>query len=160
MYECLDLIILFQIFIVFILLVFDSDVLIQFLKFDIYFKFILRKRNRFTLNPSYIGNVSVATVTMAINSLQATLLCVITLCVCLSSLYYQDVPFLDYVYLFVVVVLVIFVGIHLLEMDWSVVITQGTIIYLRERGAGVCGVSFVRLSPLISCHRRRAHSSG
>ena len=83
---------------------------------------------------------------MAFNSSQPTLLCVITLCVCLSSLYDQDVPFLDFfVLFFVVVVAVIVVKNHLLGMDWSVVIPLDTIICLPTRGAGVGRVSFLRL---------------
>ena len=59
-----------------------------------------------------------ATVTMAVNSLEPTLFCVITLCVCLSSLYDQDVPFLDFVILPVdVVVALIVVGNHLPGRD-------------------------------------------
>ena len=42
---------------------------------------------------------------MAVNSPQPTLLCVITLCVCLSRLYDQDFPFLDFFVLSVVVVI-------------------------------------------------------
>ena len=128
----------------FILLVFDSDVLIQILKFDIYLKFNLRKRNCCTLTPSYSGNVSFSTVTMAVNSPQPTILCVITLCVFLSSLYDQDIPFLDFFVLFVIIVVaVIVVRNHLLGMDWSVVIPMDTIISLPERRVGVGGVSFV-----------------
>ena len=52
----------------FILLIFYSGVLIQILKFNIFFKYILRKRNFCTLTPSYLGNVSFETVTMAVNS--------------------------------------------------------------------------------------------
>ena len=48
------------------------------------------------MTPSYLGNVSFSTVTMAVNSPQPTLLCVIIMCVFLSSLYYQYVPFLDF----------------------------------------------------------------
>ena len=70
----------------------------------IYFKIYLRKRNFCTLTPSYIGNVSFETVTMVINSPQPTLLCVITLFVCLSILYDQDFPFFNFVILSVVVV--------------------------------------------------------
>ena len=43
---------------------------------------------------------------MAVNSPQPTILCVITLCVCLYILYNQDVPFLKFVVLSVVVVVV------------------------------------------------------
>ena len=43
---------------------------------------------------------------MAVNSPQPTLLCVITLFVCLSCLYEQDSPFLNFVTLFVVVFVV------------------------------------------------------
>ena len=119
------------------------------------------KKKCCTLIPSYFGNVSFATVTMAANSPQPTLFCVITLCVWLSSLYDQDVPFLDFVVLFIVVfVAVIVVGNHLLGMDWSVVIPLGTIICLPERGAGVGGVPFVRLSPRILRHRRCTHIRG
>ena len=133
--------------------------MIQFLKFDIYFKSILRIISPCTLTPSYLCNVSVATVTMAVNSPEPTLLCVIALCVCLSSLYYQYVPFLDFVVLFVIaVVAVIVVWNYLLGMDWSVVIPLGTIIFLSARGADVDGVSFVRLSPLIHHYCCRAHS--
>ena len=57
------------IYCVLIYLYFDSDVLIQFLRFDIYFKFILRGKKPCTLTPSYLGNVCVATVTMSVNSL-------------------------------------------------------------------------------------------
>ena len=56
------------------------------------------------MNPSYLDNVSFATVTMAVNSLQPTLLCVIKLCVCLYSLYDQDIPFLEFFVLSVIVV--------------------------------------------------------
>ena len=81
---------------------------------------------------------------MAVNSPQPTLLCVIILCVCLSSLYDQDVPFLNFAVLFVIVVVaVIVVGNHLFGIDWSVAIPLGTIICLPGRGAGVVGVSFV-----------------
>ena len=66
----------------------------------------LRKRDFRTLNPSYLGNVSFATFTMAVNLPQTTLLCVITLCVWLFSLYDQDLPFLDFVVLSVVVFVV------------------------------------------------------
>ena len=98
---------------------------------------------------------------MTTNWLQPNLLRVITLCVWLSSLYDQYVPFLEFVFLFVVVVVaVIFFGNHLLWMDLSVVIPQGTIVCLPMRGSGVVGVSFVRLSPLILFHRRCAHSHG
>ena len=99
---------------------------------------------------------------MAVNSPQPTLLCVIILCVCLSRLYDQDVPFLDFVVLFIIVVVVtvIVVGNHLLGIDWSVVIPLGTAPYLPARGVDVDGVSFVRLSPIILCHRRCAHSRG
>ena len=97
------------------------------------------------MTPSYLGNAFFAAVTMAVNSPQPTLLCVITLCVCLSSLYDQNFPSLDFVILFVVVVAVIVVANHLLGMDWSVLIHMGTIICLLTRGAGVGGVSFVRL---------------
>ena len=45
---------------------FDSNVLIQILKFDIFFKYIVRKRNFCTLNPSYLRNVSFETITMAV----------------------------------------------------------------------------------------------
>ena len=132
------------------------------MKFDIFFKFILRKRGRCTLNPSYLGNLSVATVTMDVISLQPTLLCVITLCVFLSIIYDQDVPFLEFVILFIVVVFLAFivVGNHLLRMDWLVVIPMGNIICLPARGAGVCGVSFVRLSPIIPRRICCAHSCG
>ena len=68
--------------------------------------YILRKRNFFTLTPSYLGNVSFETVTMAVNSQRHTLLCVITLCVCLSILYNQYVPFLDVVVLSAIFVVV------------------------------------------------------
>ena len=37
---------------------FDSEFLIKIMKFDIFFKYILRKRNSSTLTPSYLGNVS------------------------------------------------------------------------------------------------------
>ena len=49
---------------------------------------------------------------MAVNSLQPTLLCVITFCVSLSSLYDQDIPFVEFVVLSVVVVVPtqVFVG--------------------------------------------------
>ena len=98
---------------------------------------------------------------MAVNSPQPTILCVITLCVFLSSLYDQYVPFLDFFVLFVVIVAtVIVVGNHLLVMYWSFVIHLGTIICLPDRVAVVGGVSFVRLSPLILRHFRRAHSRG
>ena len=83
---------------------FDSDVLIQIMISDTYFKCILRKRNCYTLNPSYLGKVSFATVTTSVNSLQPTLWCVITLCVCLNSLCDKDVPFRDFVALSVVVI--------------------------------------------------------
>ena len=100
-----------------------------------------KKKPLYTKLHSYLGNVSVATVTMAAKSPQPTILCVITLCVCLSSLYYQDVPFLDFVVLFVIVVVaVIVVGSQIWGMDWSVVIPLGTIICLLARGAGVGGV--------------------
>ena len=97
------------------------------------------------MTPSYLGNAFFAAVTMAVNSPQPTLLCVITLCVCLYSLYDQNFPSLDFVILFVVVVAVIVVANQLLGMDWSVLIHMGTIIYLLARGAGVGGVSFVQL---------------
>ena len=84
----------------------DSDVLIQILKFDIFFKYILRKRKFRTLTPSYLGGVSFETVTVAVNSPQPTLLCVITSCVCLSRIYEQDVPFLNFVVLSFVVFVV------------------------------------------------------
>ena len=45
-------------------------------------------------------------------------------------------------------------------MFWSVIIPLETIICLPERGSGMGGVSFVRLSPLIFCHFRREHSCG
>ena len=85
------------------------------------FQIHLRKRNRCTQTPSYLGNLSVASVAMSVNSLQPTILCVITLCVYLSSLYGQDVPFLDFFVLFVVVVVaVIVVRNHLWEwIGWS-----------------------------------------
>ena len=131
--------------------------------FDIYFKFILRKRNCCTLTPSYLRNVSVATVTMAINSLQSTLSCVIKLCV-FTILYDQYTPFLDFFVLFVVVVVatVIVVGNNLLVIYWSVILPLGTIICLPEIEAGVYGVSVVWLSPLIfrHFHCHRAHSRG
>ena len=96
------------------------------------------------MTPSYLGNVSFETVTMAVNSPQPTLSCVISLCVCLYSLYDQDVSFIDFFVLFVVVVVaVIVVDNHLLGMDWSVVIPLGTLVYLPTRGAGVGGLSFV-----------------
>ena len=98
---------------------------------------------------------------MDVNSPQPTILHVIKFCVWLSSLYDQDLPFLDYVNLFIAVVAVfIVVGNHLLKMDWSVVIPQGNIICIPVRGSGVGGVSFVQLSPLIYCHRCSAHSRG
>ena len=98
---------------------------------------------------------------MAVNSPQPNLLCVIKLCVCLSSLYDQDSPFFDFVVLFIVVVVAnIVVRNHLLGMDWSVVTPLGTITYLPERWVGVGGVSFVRLSSLICCHLRHVHSCG
>ena len=50
---------------------------------------------------------------------QLTILCVIALCVCLSIFYNQDVLFLDFVILFVVIIVaVIVVRNHLLGMDW------------------------------------------
>ena len=58
----------------FTVLFFNSYFLIQILKLDIYSKYILLKRNCCTLTPSYIGNVSFSTVTMAINSLYFLLL--------------------------------------------------------------------------------------
>ena len=111
--------------------------------------------------PSYLDNVSVENFTMDANLPHSTILRVITLCVCLCSFYGQDGPFLEFFVLFiVVVVVVIVVSSHLLGMDWSVVMSLGTIICLPERGAGVGGLSFVQLSPLILCHRRRDHSRG
>ena len=83
---------------------------------------------------------------MDVKSPQPTLLCVITLYVCLSSLNDQDVPFLEFVVLFaasVVVVVVIVVGNQLLGMGWSVILPLETIICLLDRGSGVGGVSFV-----------------
>ena len=50
-----------------------------------------------------------ATVTMAVNSPEPTLFCVITLFVWLSSLYDQDVPSLEFFVYFVVVVIVAFI---------------------------------------------------
>ena len=135
--------------------------MIQFLKFDIYFKFILRERNPCTLTPSYLGSVNVATVIMAVNSPEPTLLCIITLCVFLSSLYDQDVPFLElFVFFVVVVVAVTVVGNHLRGIDWWVIIALGTTICLPARVAGVGGVSFVQISTLICCYCRRAHIRG
>ena len=117
------------------------------------------------MTPTYLGNVSVATVNMYVISPEPNILCVITLCVCLCILYNQDVPFLEFFVLFVVVVVVVVVAAiviknHLLGMDWLVAIPLGTIICLPERGEGVGGVSFVRLSPLICCHFCHAHSRG
>ena len=103
---------------------------------------------------------------MAVNSPQPTLLCVIIFCVFLSILYDQDVPFLDFVVLFVFVVVVAVVAAfivimnHLLGIYWSVLIPLGTIICLTARGAGVVGVSRLRLLPLILWSFRRAHSCG
>ena len=54
---------------------------------------------------SYFGNVSLETVTMANNSQQPTLLCVITFYVFLPSLYDQYVPFLEFVVSSAVVIL-------------------------------------------------------
>ena len=128
------------------------------MKFDIYFKFILQKRNCCTLTPSYLGNVCFATVTMVVNSLQPTILCVITFYVFLSSLYDQYVPVLDSVVLFVVIVVVIiFVRHHLLGMDWSVVMSMDTIICFQVRGAGMGGVCG---DPWHRRCRRRCHRSG
>ena len=112
------------------------------------------------MTPSYLGNVSVATVTMALNSLQPTLLCVIILCVFLSSLYNQDVPFLDFVVLFVVVAALIVIGSHLLGMNWLAVISMRTIICILERGASVGGVSFVQISTLMIRHCCCTHNHG
>ena len=98
---------------------------------------------------------------MTVNSPQPNMWCVITLCVCLSILYDQYFPFLDFVVLFVVVIVAFIVfGNHLLVMDWSVVIPLGTTICLPYRGAGVVGVSFVRILPLTIFYLRRAHSHG
>ena len=78
---------------------------------------------------------------MAVNSPQPNLFCVITLCVCLSSLYEQYFPLLEIIVLFVVIVVAaIVVGDHILGMDWSVVIPLGTIICLKSIGEGVGGV--------------------
>ena len=84
------------------------------------------------------------------------------MCVCLSSLYDQDVLFLAFVVLSVVgvVVSVIVVSNQLLGMDWSVVTSLGTIIWLSERGLDVGGLSFMWLSPLIRHHHCCAHSRG
>ena len=70
------------------------------------FKYILQKINFCTLTLSYLANVSFDNVTMAINASQPTLLCVITLYVCLSNFCDQDVPFLDFFVLSVVIVVV------------------------------------------------------
>ena len=64
------------------------------------------KRNFGTLDPSYYGNVSFKSFTMAVNSPQPTLLCVIILFVRLSSLDDQDVPFLDFFVLSIVIFVV------------------------------------------------------
>ena len=78
---------------------------------------------------------------MAVNSPKPTLLCVIKLCVCLSSLYNQDIPFLDFVVLFVfIVTAVIVVSNHIFVMNWSVVVPLGTIICHLERGSGMGGM--------------------
>ena len=159
----MDLIIIFQIFTIFYFIsTLITTFLIQILIFDIFFKLILGKINCCTLTPSYLGSVSFATVIMAVNSPQPTLLCVITLCVCLSIIYNQDVPFLDFFVSFVVavVVAVIVVRNQLLGLDWLVVIPLGTIICLPERGAAMVGVSFVQISPLILRHPHHSHSRG
>ena len=81
---------------------------------------------------------------MAVKSPQPTFFFVITLCVCLHSLYKKDAPFLEVVVLFVfIIVAVIVFGNHLLGMYWSVVIPLGTIICLLAIGPGVGGVSLV-----------------
>ena len=129
------------------------------LNFDLDFKFISRKRNLCTLTPSYLGNVSVATVTMAVNSPEPTILCFIMLCVCLSSLYDQYFPFLLFFVLFVIILaVVIAIRNHLLGMYWLVVIPLVTIISLPVGESGVGGVSFVQLSPLIRRHNRLVRS--
>ena len=115
---------------------------------EIWYLFQIRftKKKPLYTDPQLLINVSVATVTMAVNSPEPTLLCVIMFCICLYSLYNQDASFRDFFVLFVIVVVaVIVVGNHLLGMDWLVVIPLGTIIYLQAGGAGVGGVSFVRL---------------
>ena len=112
-------------------------------------------------DPQLFRKCKCLTVTMATNSLHPTILCVITLCVFLSSIYNQDAPFLGIVELFVVVVVaVIVLRNHLLGMDWSVVMPMAIKICLLARGASVGGVFFVQLSLLIlrDCHR--SHSSG
>ena len=125
------------------------------------FNSFYRKINLCTLTPIYLGNVSVATVTMGVNSPQPTLFFVITLCVFLYRVYNQDVLLLDFVVLLIVVVFVVIVlGSHLLGMDWSVVLPLGAIICLPERGASVGGVSSVQLSLLILLHPRCDHSRG
>ena len=64
-----------------------------------------------------------------------TLLCVVTLCFWLSSLYNQGSPFLEFVVLFIVVVVtVIVVRNYILGMDCLVLIPLGTIIYLLLSG--------------------------
>ena len=65
------------------------------MKFDIYFKYILRKINFYTLIPSYLGNASFETITMDVKSPQPTILYLIKLWVCLYILYDQYVSFLD-----------------------------------------------------------------
>ena len=98
---------------------------------------------------------------MAVNSPQPTILCVLTLCVCVPCLYDQYVPFLHDIYLYVAIVIAVkVVGNHVLGMNWSVVFPQGTIICLPARGVCVGGVSVFRLSPLIRRCRRHAHNFG
>ena len=69
------------------------------------------------------------TITMAFNSPELTLSCVITLCIWLSSTFDQDPPYLDLVIFFVVVVVtLIVVGNRHLGEEGYVLIRQGALI--------------------------------
>ena len=99
-----------------------------------------------------------ATVTIAINSPEPTLFCVITLFVWLSSLYDQDVPTLEF-FVFVIVVIAAFIVVanRFSVRDGLVLIPLGTIICLAGgtsgRGWSVLGATFYYFLSLSSSLR-------